>query len=100
MSARLVCAGRIPSALDIHPRRNGKRSRKRRENAQKNLSKLLRASRVIVVVAIFSMLIGCATESPISEDRWRWEKEYEQQAARDAGRIGYIGNAGPTAFTH
>jgi hypothetical protein len=43
------------------------------------------------------MVLGCATEPPISEARWRWEKEYEQQGARDWGRIGYIGNAGATA---
>jgi hypothetical protein len=43
------------------------------------------------------MVLGCATEPPISEARWRWEKEYEQQGARDDGRIGYIGNAGGTA---
>ena len=50
-----------------------------------------------VLVAVFLMLLGCATESPISEARWRAEKEYEQQGARDDGRIGYIGNAGATA---
>ena len=50
-----------------------------------------------VLVAIFLMLLGCATEPPISEARWRAEKEYEQQWARDDGRIGYIGNAGATA---
>jgi hypothetical protein len=49
---------------------------------------------------MFLMLIGYATEPPISEARWRAEKEREQQAARYAGRIGYIGNAGPTAFSH
>ena len=43
------------------------------------------------------MLLGCATEPPISEARWRAEKEYEQQWARDDGCIGYIGNAGATA---
>jgi hypothetical protein len=43
------------------------------------------------------MLLGCATEPPISEARWRAQKEYEQQWARDDGRIGYIGNAGATA---
>jgi hypothetical protein len=43
------------------------------------------------------MLLGCATEPPISEARWQAEKKYEQQGARDAGRIGYIDNAGATA---
>jgi hypothetical protein len=48
-------------------------------------------------MAIFLMLLGCATEPSISEGRWRAEKEYEQQGARDDGRVGYIGNAGATA---
>jgi hypothetical protein len=50
-----------------------------------------------VLVAMFLMFLGCATEPPISEARWRAQKEYEQQWARDHGRIGYIGNAGATA---
>ena len=50
-----------------------------------------------VLVAMFLMFLGCATEPPISEARWRGQKEYEQQWARDHGRIGYIGNAGATA---
>ena len=50
-----------------------------------------------VLVGISLMVLGCATEPPISEARWRAEKEYEQQGARDDGRIGYIGNAGATA---
>jgi hypothetical protein len=49
-----------------------------------------------VLVAIFLMLLGCATEPSISETRWRAQKEYEQQWARDHGRIGYVGNAGAT----
>jgi hypothetical protein len=47
-----------------------------------------------------SLLVGCAYQPTISEDQWRWEKEREQQAARDAGRIGYIGNAGGTAVSN
>jgi hypothetical protein len=50
-----------------------------------------------VFLIIFLMLLGCATEPPVSEARWRAEKDYEQQGARDDGRIGYIGNAGATA---
>lgn len=53
--------------------------------------------RSTVIVGISLIVVGCATEPPISEARWRAEKEYEQQGARDAGRIGYIGNAGATA---
>jgi hypothetical protein len=43
------------------------------------------------------MVLGCATEPPLTEGQWRWELQYEQQGARDRGRIGYIGNAGATA---
>jgi hypothetical protein len=38
------------------------------------------------------------TNAPVStsEDRmWRAQKERQQQGAREAGRIGYIGNEGP-----
>ena len=49
------------------------------------------------LIALFFMLIGCATETTVSEARWRAENEYEQQGARDDGRIGFIGNAGATA---
>jgi hypothetical protein len=56
------------------------------------------------------MLIGCATNDYASraavavervfydqnEDRmWGLQKERQQRLAREAGRIGYIGNAGP-----
>ena len=53
--------------------------------------------RYTVIVGISLIALGCATEPPISEARWRAEKAYEQQWARDDGRIGYIGNAGATA---
>lgn len=33
----------------------------------------------------------------MSEAQWRAQKEREQYGARQAGRIGYIGNAGATA---
>jgi hypothetical protein len=44
------------------------------------------------------MILGCATKTSVSEARWRAEKNYEQQGAREEGRIGYIGNAGATAM--
>jgi hypothetical protein len=53
--------------------------------------------RSAALVGISLMVLGCATEPPVAEAQWRWEKENEQQGARDAGRIGYIGNAGATA---
>ena len=58
---------------------------------------VLMSFRSTVLVGISLTVLGCATEPPISEAQWRWEKEYEQQGARDEGRIGYIGNAGGTA---
>jgi hypothetical protein len=53
--------------------------------------------RSTVLVGISLIVLGCATERSVSDARWRAEKEYEQQGARDDGRIGYIGNAGATA---
>jgi hypothetical protein len=44
------------------------------------------------------MVLGCATNRPesASEARmWRAQLERQQQTAREAGRIGWIGNAGP-----
>jgi hypothetical protein len=43
------------------------------------------------------MVLGCSTKPSVTETQWRAEKEYEQQGAREEGRIGYIGNAGATA---
>jgi hypothetical protein len=51
-----------------------------------------------VLVGISLMILGCATKTSVSEARWRAEKDYEQQGAREEGRIGYIGNAGATAM--
>ena len=60
--------------------------------------------------AISLMLLGCATNpyasraavaiQHIFQDQddsrlWRVQKERQQRLAREAGRIGYIGNAGP-----
>ena len=47
---------------------------------------------------ILLLLLGCASNPPVSRgaDRmWTAQLERQQQAAREAGRIGYIGNAGP-----
>ena len=41
------------------------------------------------------MLLGCATEPPISEARWRAEKEYEQQGARDDVALVILATRGP-----
>jgi hypothetical protein len=47
---------------------------------------------------ISSMVLGCATEPPVSASEearlWRKEKESQQQGVREEGRIGYIGNEG------
>jgi hypothetical protein len=60
--------------------------------------------RLIGITAAFSislMVVGCATNPSASTDElplgWRLAKQRQQQAAREAGRIGYIGNAGGTA---
>lgn len=60
--------------------------------------------------AISLMLVGCATNRYVTsasyavqrvfQDQdnsrmWRLQKERQQRLAREAGRIGYIGNAGP-----
>jgi hypothetical protein len=60
------------------------------------------------------MLLGCATKPYASyaavavkrvfhdqndSQLWRVQKERQQRIAREAGRIGYIGNAGPALGT-
>ncbi len=60
--------------------------------------------------AISLMVLGCATNQYASRaavaiqhvfrdqgdvQLWRVQRERQQRLARDAGRIGYIGNAGP-----
>ena len=47
------------------------------------------------VITISLMAIGCASK-PLSENQWRQQKERQQRVGREAGRIGYIGNAGPS----
>jgi hypothetical protein len=51
-----------------------------------------------LAAVIFLVVLGCATNPSVStsEDRmWRAQLERQQQGAREAGRIGYIGNEGP-----
>jgi hypothetical protein len=51
-----------------------------------------------LAVVISLMVLGCATnQSETAEQARMWQRQLErqQQAARDAGRIGWIGNAGP-----
>lgn len=51
-----------------------------------------------LAVVVCLMLLGCATnpsESASEARIWRAQLERQQQAAREAGRIGWIGNAGP-----
>ena len=63
-----------------------------------------------LAVAISLMVLGCYTNSypsraavaiqrvfhdPDDTRLWRVQKERQQRIAREAGRIGYIGNAGP-----
>ena len=51
-----------------------------------------------LAVVISAMALGCATNQPEpagETSRWRAQKERQQQIAREAGRIGYIGNEAP-----
>ncbi len=44
------------------------------------------------------MFFGCASSPSVSKrdtSDWRVQKERQQRVAREAGRIGYIGNLGP-----
>jgi hypothetical protein len=41
------------------------------------------------------MILGCATKRSVSDARWRAQLAYQQEAAREWGRIGYIGYQGP-----
>lgn len=65
------------------------------------LSGISMSFRYAIIIAITSLMaFGCATNASVSmsasEARlWREQKERQQQGARDAGRIGYIGNEGP-----
>jgi hypothetical protein len=52
------------------------------------------------VILISLMLLGCVTNPFVSRpDLWQVQKERQQRLAREAGRIGYIGNAGPALGT-
>jgi len=55
-----------------------------------------------VAVVISLLIVGCATHPTISTSEarlWRVQKERQQRIAREAGRIGYIGNLGPALGT-
>jgi outer membrane biogenesis lipoprotein LolB len=53
--------------------------------------------RFTLLTAVISlMVLGCATRQSVSTwetSLWRAQKERQQQITREAGRIGYIGNA-------
>jgi outer membrane biogenesis lipoprotein LolB len=52
----------------------------------------------VVVAVVCFILLGCATNSSKSANEarmWREQLLRQQLVAREAGRIGYIGNAGP-----
>ncbi|HEY5813145.1 MAG TPA: hypothetical protein VIT23_10905 [Terrimicrobiaceae bacterium] len=52
----------------------------------------------IAAILLSLTVWGCATQPPsarVSEAQWQMAKERQQRIAREAGRIGYIGNAGP-----
>ena len=54
-----------------------------------------------LAMAIPLMLFGCAASrsAPRSNSRvWEIQKERQQRAVRDAGRIGYIGNDGSSGL--
>jgi hypothetical protein len=67
-----------------------------------------------LAVAFSVMVLGCSTapytsRAAVAVQRifhekddsrlWRMQKERQQRIAREAGRIGYIGNAGPALGT-
>ncbi|HEY5813144.1 MAG TPA: hypothetical protein VIT23_10900 [Terrimicrobiaceae bacterium] len=51
----------------------------------------------ISVILMSLVVLGCATTPTTSDYQWQLAKQRQQEAARNAGRIGYIGNAGGTA---
>jgi hypothetical protein len=54
--------------------------------------------RIGFAVVISLMVLGCAANQPETAEQarmWQRQLERQQDAARDAGRIGWIGNAGP-----
>jgi hypothetical protein len=57
--------------------------------------------RSAALAGMFSlMVLGCATNQPESPNEariWREQLERQQQGAREAGRIGYIGNEAPVS---
>ena len=72
----------------------------------------LRSTGLAVAISLISL--GCAINpyasraaryvertfyDPDESRMWRMQKERQQRIAREAGRIGYIGNAGPSLGT-
>lgn len=55
-----------------------------------------RSTGLAALITISLIAIGCATKPSLSASQWRQQKERQQRVAREAGRIGYIGNAGPS----
>ena len=50
----------------------------------------------VALLSISQLMSGCVIYRYVSmSDLWRAQKERQQRVAREAGRIGYIGNAGP-----
>jgi hypothetical protein len=50
------------------------------------------------ILSIFLLELGCAVK-PSAANLWRAQLERQQRVAREAGRIGHIGNAGPALGT-
>jgi hypothetical protein len=52
-----------------------------------------------LAVVISLMILGCTpfttADTPKMRAMWRAQLERQQLVAREAGRLGYIGNAGP-----
>jgi hypothetical protein len=54
----------------------------------------------VAMISFSCLMPGCATKRYTStSDLWRAQELRQQRVAREAGRIGYIGNAGPALGT-
>jgi hypothetical protein len=54
----------------------------------------------VAIVSISFLMSGCAIRRYVSmSDIWRAQEVRQHRLAREAGRIGYIGNAGPALGT-
>ena len=55
--------------------------------------------RFTVLAAVISLIFGCTADQSVSTREmslWCTQKERQQRIAREAGRIGYIGNEVPS----